>query len=153
MAEIDNLTRQKLREWQNRRVDVKEKMRLHPDRALEFSRVLDLMDEEHAEILSGATANPADWAHQQGNATEQDELLTHDRPATAGAFSLQLQVDSDSSEGLRKLLELALYELNERIDRSVRVAATEQRTYPGGTSGSLGSYRFELGVNGGESHD
>lgn len=153
MAEIDNLTRQKLREWQIRRVDVKENMRLHPDRALEFSRVLDLMDEEHAEILSEAAASQADLAHQHVRAAEQDEPAAHGLPTKTGTFSLQLQVDSDSTEGLRRLLELALYELNQRIDTSARVAAGEQRTYPGGTSGTLGSYRFELGVNGGEGHD
>lgn len=152
MAEIDNLTRQRLREWQIRRVDVKEKMRLHPDRALEFSRVLDLMDEEHAEILSGATANLPGRDHQQATATEEDDPTVHDRPPAVRAFSLQLQVDSGSSEGLRRLLELALYELNECIDSSSHVAG-EQTTFPGGTSGTLGSYRFEFGVKGEESHD
>ncbi|RUQ43410.1 hypothetical protein D8M30_17670, partial [Corynebacterium pseudodiphtheriticum] len=54
MEKVDDLTREKLREWQMRRLEIKDRIQSHPEQTLELSKVLDLMDDEHAEILSQA---------------------------------------------------------------------------------------------------
>ncbi|TDF77416.1 hypothetical protein [Pseudomonas sp. H9] len=137
MDEIDDLTKEKLREWQIRRLDIKDQMQSHPEKTLELSRVLDLMDDEHAQILAAAVRVAAK--------AEEPEVVTaeHWQPPMAARFALQLQVAANSSEDLRKLLEMAVYELQGLIDAQ----DGEARTCPGGMSGTLGSYHFELGVS------
>ncbi|MDF9620220.1 hypothetical protein P5705_21440 [Pseudomonas entomophila] len=127
MEHVDEITRHKIREWQMRRLEIKDQMIAHPERVLELSRVLDQMEEEHERILEQAT-RPA-------SVTIPDTRL-----------QLQLQVSAKSVHDLRKLLELALHELDGVLDES-----PSGSTCPGGMSGSLGAYQFELLV-GSESH-
>ena len=153
MDEIDNPTREKLREWQIRRLEIKDRMQSHPEKTLELSRVLDLMDEEHRLILSRSTDNQAEGAHQQGAALDRTALTEHSLRPVAGKFDLQLHVTAYTPEDLLRLLEMAVYELQGQIDAKGAVVIGEHRKYPGGMSGTLGDYRFELGVNGEGSHE
>ena len=138
MDEIDDLTKEKLREWQMRRLDIKDQMQSHPEKTLALSRVLDQMDDEHAAILAAAVRVQANEVESEVVTVEQSRL------PTAGQFGLQLQLTANSPEDLRKLLEMAVYELQGLIDAQ----DGEARTCPGGMSGTLGSYHFELGVSG-----
>jgi hypothetical protein len=117
---VDDLTRQKIREWQMRRLEIKDQMAASPERVLELSQVLDQMEEEHERILEEAAP-----------------------PATvkADTVALELQVSARSVRDLRKLLELALHELDDMLD-----APQAGGSYPGDMAGSLGAYRFELVV-------
>ncbi|MBJ7374729.1 MAG: hypothetical protein JHD19_25000 [Pseudomonas sp.] len=140
MGEIDDLTREKLREWQMRRLEVKAQMQDQPERTLELSRVLDLMDEEHAAILAASTVfNAAEETAQP--------LAVQDQPAlaesVAGQYDLQLQASAQNPEHLRKLLEMALYEVQAQIDAGAVASGTERR----GMSGTLGGYSFELRIS------
>ncbi|QXH58218.1 hypothetical protein [Pseudomonas maumuensis] len=120
MEHVDDLTRQKIREWQMRRLDIKDQMAANPERVLELSQVLDQMEEEHERILEEATSPVA---------------------MKADAVALELQVSARSVRDLRKLLELALHELDGVLD-----APQAGVSYPGDMAGSLGAYRFELVV-------
>ncbi|WP_350567806.1 hypothetical protein [Pseudomonas sp. H26/SER47-MNA-CIBAN-0231] len=140
MGEIDDLTREKLREWQMRRLEVKTQMQDQPERTLELSRVLDLMDEEHAAILAASTVfNAAEETAQP--------LAVQDQPAlaesVAGQYDLQLHASAQNPEHLRKLLEMALYEVQAQIDAGAVASGDERR----GMSGTLGSYSFELRIS------
>lgn len=140
MGEIDDLTREKLREWQLRRLEVKTQMQDQPERTLELSRVLDLMDEEHAAILAASTVfNAAEETAQP--------LAVQDQPAlaesVAGHYDLQLHASAQNPEHLRKLLEMALYEVQAQIDAGAMASGTERR----GMSGTLGGYSFELRIS------
>ncbi|WP_178116956.1 hypothetical protein [Pseudomonas sp. GXM4] len=140
MGEIDDLTREKLREWQMRRLEVKTQMQDQPERTLELSRVLDLMDEEHAAILAASTVfNAAEEAAQP--------LAVQDQPAlaesVAGQYDLQLHASAQNPEHLRKLLEMALYEVQAQIDAGAVASGDERR----GMSGTLGGYSFELRIS------
>jgi hypothetical protein len=117
---VDDLTRQKIREWQLRRLEIKDQMAASPERVLELSQVLDQMEEEHERILEEAAAPVA---------------------GKAGTAALELQVSARSVRDLRKLLELALHELDGVLD-----APQAGVSYPGDMAGSLGAYRFELVV-------
>jgi hypothetical protein len=61
-------------------------------------------------------------------------------------------VAAHSPEDLCRLLEIAVYELQGQIDANGTVVMGEHRKYPGGMSGTLGDYHFELGVNAEVSH-
>lgn len=122
MEHVDDLTRQKIREWQLRRLEIKDQMAASPERVLELSQVLDQMEEEHERILEAAVVPVA---------------VTAD----AAVFELQVQVSAHSVRDLRKLLELALHELDGVLD-----APQAGVSYPGDMAGSLGAYRFELVV-------
>lgn len=140
MGEIDDLTREKLREWQMRRLEVKAQMQDQPERTLELSRVLDLMDEEHAAILAASTVfNAAEEAAQP--------LAVQDQPAlaesVAGQYDLQLHASAQNPEHLRKLLEMALYEVQAQIDAGPLASGADRR----GMSGTLGGYSFELRIS------
>jgi len=117
---VDDLTRQKIREWQLRRLEIKDQMAASPERVLELSQVLDQMEEEHERILEEAAPPVA---------------------LKADAVALELQVSARSVRDLRKLLELALHELDGILD-----APQAGVSHPGDMSGSLGAYRFELVV-------
>lgn len=153
MEGIDSLTREKIREWQIRRLEIKDHMQLHPEKTLELSRVLDLMDEEHAEILSGSKDYQAEGAHQKGVTSDRAAAAVSSPRSVAGKFDLHLQVTAHSPEDLLKLLQMAVYELHVQIDRQEAVVMGENRKYPGSMSGTLGNYHFELGVNGDGSHE
>ncbi|CRI58230.1 hypothetical protein [Pseudomonas sp. CCOS 191] len=120
MEHVDDLTRQKIREWQMRRLEIKDQMAASPERVLELSQVLDQMEEEHERILEEAAAPVA---------------------VKADAVALELQVSARSVRDLRKLLELALHELDGVLD-----APQADVSHPGDMSGSLGAYRFDLVV-------
>lgn len=152
MGETDNLTREKLREWQIRRLEIKDRMQLHPEMTLELLQVLDLMDEEHAAILSGSKRDQAEGVYQQGATLGRTAPAEHSPRPIAAKFDLQLHVTAHSSEDLCRLLEMAVYELQRQIDANGAVVMGEHRKYPGGMSGTLGGYHFELAVNGEVSH-
>jgi hypothetical protein len=140
VGEIDDLTREKLREWQMRRLEVKTQMQDQPERTLELSRVLDLMDEEHAAILAASTVfNAAEEAAQPAAVQDQPALAE----SVAGQYDLQLQATAQNPEHLRKLLEMALYEVQAQIDAGAVASGTERR----GMSGTLGGYSFELRIS------
>ncbi|WP_057436976.1 hypothetical protein [Pseudomonas syringae group genomosp. 3] len=146
MEEIDDLTRKKIREWQSRRSEIKSLMQSNPDRTLELSHVLDLMDEEHAAILSGSTERQADDNDQQ-SATLHTADIKHSLRQIAAKSHLQLNVTASNPEDLRKLIEIAVYELQGRIDAKGAVATREARKHPGRMSGTLGEYHFELCID------
>lgn len=152
MGEIDNLTRERIREWQIRRMGIKEQMQLHPEKTLALSKVLDLMDEEHAEILGGSKINQT-MSAQQGATPELTAPALHSPSPVASKFDFQLHVSACSPEDLRKLLEIAVYELHEQIDTNGAVIRSESRIYTGAMSGTLGDYQFELGINGEAGHE
>ena len=140
MGEIDDLTREKLREWQMRRLEVKTQMQDQPERTLELSRVLDLMDEEHAAILAASTVFNAAEETAQPLAVQDQPVITE---SVAGQYDLQLHASAQNPEHLRKLLEMALYEVQAQIDAGAMASGTERR----GMSGTLGDYSFELRIN------
>ncbi len=152
MGEIDKLTREKLREWQIRRLEIKDRMQLHPEMTLELSKVLDLMDDEHAAILSGSKEGQAESVHKQAATLGRAAPAEHPPRSITARFDLQLHVTAHSSEALCRLLEIAVYELRCQIDTNGAAVMGEHRKYPGGMSGTLGDYRFELSVNGEVSH-
>lgn len=118
MEHVDEITRHKIREWQLRRLEIKDQMIAQPERVLELSQVLDQMEEEHERILGEAAPLPVE---------------------TKPTLELQLNVSASNPRDLRKLLELALHELDGALDEQAPGAS-----YPGEMSGSLGAYRFEL---------
>ena len=135
MEKVDDLTREKLREWQMRRLEIKDRIQSHPEQTLELSRVLDLMDDEHAEILSQAEMiRSADVANEPTP------------PPLTGAYTLQLSVAAQSAEDLRRLLDMAVFELQQQV--TAMAATADAGPHCGGMSGSLGEYRFELGGQG-----
>ncbi|MBV4452010.1 MULTISPECIES: hypothetical protein [Pseudomonas] len=135
MEKVDDLTREKLREWQMRRLQIKDRIQSHPEQTLELSKVLDLMDDEHAEILSQAEMiRAADVNDDPVPGAEQAA------PPLTGACTLQLNVAAQSVEDLRRLLDMAVFELQQQINAMVPLAQASR----GGMSGSLGEYRFEL---------
>ncbi|MCF5713326.1 MULTISPECIES: hypothetical protein [Pseudomonas syringae group] len=146
MEEIDDLTRKKIREWQGRRSEIKSLMQSNPDRTMELSHILDLMDEEHAAILSGSTERRAEDNDQQ-SAILHALNIKHSLRIIPAKCDLQLYIAASSPEDLRKLLEIAVYELQGRIDAEGAVAG-EHRNYPGSMSGTLGNYHFELDIEG-----
>lgn len=152
MHKIDDLVQETLRDWQIRRLEVKDRMQSHPEKILELSRVLDLMDEEHAAILGGSVGNPALSTCQRDSTIDQIAAVERSLRPSANTFELQLHVTASNPDHLRKLLEIAVYELQRQIDGQKVVAAGECSRHPGGMSGTLGAYHFELDVNGGVNH-
>jgi len=135
VEKVDDLTREKLREWQMRRLEIKDRIQSHPEQTLELSRVLDLMDDEHAEILSQAEMiRSADVANEPMP------------PPLTGAYTLQLNVAAQSAEDLRRLLDMAVFELQQQVN--AMTATADAGPHRGNMSGSLGEYRFELGGHG-----
>ncbi|MEX5556780.1 hypothetical protein Q1J45_04330 [Pseudomonas rhodesiae] len=138
MEKVDDLTREKLREWQMRRLEIKDRIQAHPEQTLALSKVLDLMDEEHAQIMSAAqfirTAEPS------------PEPSIDQLPSVTATYQLHLNVSAHSAEDLRRLLDMAVHELQRQIEVAGASASTEPRHYPGGMTGSLGGYQFEVGV-------
>ncbi|MGE6791002.1 hypothetical protein ACQKFS_03135 [Pseudomonas guineae] len=148
VVEIESLTREKIREWQIRRLDIKDQMQLHPEKTLELSRVLDLMDDEHAEILSGSKKNHLEGVTQREAFFARTGTPVSILQPVAGKFELQLHLTAGSPADLRILLEMAVYELQGCIDAKGNELAVEHNNYPGKMSGTLGSYEFELGFSG-----
>ncbi|MDH1012471.1 hypothetical protein N5J43_13545 [Pseudomonas nicosulfuronedens] len=152
MSEIDNVTRERIREWQIRRLEIKDQMYLHPEKTLALSKVLDLMDSEHADILSGSKSSQT-VSGQQGATLELTAPAVYSPSPALGRFDLQLHISARDSGDLRRLLEMAVYELQEKINTNGTVVMNEHRKYPGGMSGTLGNYQFELGIIGESSHE
>ena len=141
VEKVDDLTREKLREWQMRRLEIKDRIQSHPEQTLELSRVLDLMDDEHAEILSEAQMIRAtDVADEPASPAEPAP------PPLASGYTLQLNVAAHRAEDLRRLLDMAVFELQQQVN--AMAAKADAGPHCGGMSGSLGEYRFELGGQG-----
>jgi hypothetical protein len=150
---MDNSTQAKIRDWQLRRLEVKEQMQLHPEKTLELSGVLDLMDEEHAAILNGATVSNVEDVPQQDMSLDP---IPNSQPSThmdAAQFDLQLRVTAESPENMLRLLEMAVYELQGNIAAEGVSVGGGGGSYPGAMSGTLGGYRFELRINDEVSHE
>ncbi|WP_232918150.1 hypothetical protein [Pseudomonas syringae] len=146
---MDDLTREKIREWQIRRLEIKDQMQLHPEKTLELSRVLDLMDDEHAAILNGLATTQAKERPTFDRIAPPGHSLRH----VPGRFDLQLHVAAQSPEDLGKLLEIAVYELQKQINAKGAELTGEDRRFPGGMSGTLGDYHFELRLNDEDMHE
>lgn len=149
MGEMDSLTREKIREWQIRRLEIKDQMQSHPEKTLELSRVLDLMDDEHAAILSGSATNQTEEGLAFRPTARPERSLRH----APGKFDLQLHVAAHTPDDLSKLLEIAVYELQKQINAKGAEVTGEDSKYPGGMSGTLGDYHFELRVNDEDGHE
>ncbi|MFJ2487852.1 hypothetical protein [Pseudomonas sp. NPDC087639] len=150
---MDNSTQAKIRAWQLRRLEIKEQMQLHPEKTLELSGVLDLMDEEHAAILVGATVSKVDDDPQQDMSLDP---LPNSQPSihtVAGQFDLQLRVTAENPGNMLRLLEMAVYELQGKISVEGASVGMGDGSYPGAMSGTLGGYRFELRINDEVSHE
>ncbi|MFP3515027.1 hypothetical protein SB766_02285 [Pseudomonas sp. SIMBA_077] len=148
MGEINKLTEDKLREWQIRRMDVKDQMVAYPEKTLELSKMLDLMDDEHAAILGEGADNRAQVSCSQDHAEDDCVPAGPLHQPVNGRFDLQLRVSASSPEDLRRLLDMAVFELQSKIDAQ---GAGEIGAYDrclGRMSGSLGDYHFELCVDG-----
>jgi len=153
MKNVDYTTQKEIREWRIRRSEVKDQMRLHPEKTLELSKVLDLMDEEHAEILARSKDNEAAGAHMQGAALDRAAPAEQLTFPVAGRFELHLHVAAERPEDLRRLLETAVHELQRQIDTYGAEVKGEQSECSGSMSGTLGNYYFKLGVDGEGSND
>lgn len=153
MQKIDDLIQEKLRNWQIRRLEVKDRMQSHPEKTLELSRVLDLMDEEHAAILSGSAVDLTRDTRLPSSISDRPTGVKHSSRPDNDTFELQLHIAASNPDDLRKLLEMAVYELQRQIDTQGVVAAAECNTHPGGMSGTLGSYHYELSCKDGIKHD
>lgn len=153
MEQIDEVTREKLREWQRRRLAVKDQMASQPEKTLELSRVLDQMDDEHALILAGSTLTHA--AEPTGQATPlfRAGLVELTRPAATHPFAIELNVTAHSLADLRKLLGMAVYELQQHINEHSTSGSGESNQYPGSMSGTLGGYDFNIGLGSGRGND
>jgi hypothetical protein len=145
--ERDDLTRARVREWQLRRIEIKDQMQAHPERTLELSRLLDAMDDEHAAILAEAAQRKAESAETLAVSTDPQSSVPTASTGDADRVELQLNVSAHNLEDLRRLLEMALYEAQVRIDCQLAAPVGESGRYPGSMSGTLGSYRFELEIN------
>nr|WP_225919884.1 hypothetical protein [Pseudomonas khorasanensis] len=125
-------------------MEVKAQMQDQPERTLELSRVLDLMDDEHAAILAASTAFNADEEAEQPDPVEpQPAIVERESASVVGKYDLQLQATAQSPEHLRKLLEMAIYEVQAQIDAGAVTRGADRR----GMSGTLGDYSFELRIN------
>ncbi|XHF32915.1 hypothetical protein OXH62_26860 [Pseudomonas chlororaphis] len=150
---MDNSTQAKIRDWQLRRLEIKEQMQLHPEKTLELSRVLDLMDEEHAAILSGAAASKRVDEPQQDMSLDP---IVNSQPSihmVAEKCDLQLRVTAENPENLIRLLEMATCELKGKIGAEGASVGKGSGRYPGEMSGTFGGYRFELRINDEVSHE
>ncbi|MCO7516876.1 hypothetical protein NJF44_18995 [Pseudomonas guariconensis] len=137
MDQVDEQTRQRIREWQLRRLEIKNEMAAHPEKVLELTKVLDQMEEEHERILSEASlASDAPSDKPEG--------------ALLDGLDFQLRVSASNARDLRKLLEMALHELDGLLEADARQVPVDGRgrVYPGGMSGSLGAYEYALEVAG-----
>ena len=150
---MDNSTQAKIRDWQLRRLEIKEQMQLHPEKTLELSRVLDLMDEEHAAILSGATGSRLEDEPRQDMSPDPILNSRSSIHAVAEQCDLQLRVTAESPENLLRLLEMAVYELRGKVGAEGASVGKESGSYPGEMSGTFGGYRFELRINDEVSHE
>jgi len=150
---IDDITQEKIREWQMRRLEIKDRMQSHPDQTLELSRVLDLMDDEHAAILAGATFSKSADVPEKSAPNESSETAQRSSRLGASTLDLQLKITANNADDLRKLLDIAIYEMNRQIDMADGKVGSERRKYPGAMSGTLGDYHFELGINDEAGHE
>ena len=140
VEQVDDLTREKLREWQMRRLEIKDRIQSHPEQTLELSRVLDLMDDEHAEILSRSEIiRTAESASEVATAGEIPAPLQTD-------YKVELKISACNAQDLRRLLDIAFYELQQQIEAKKTLVASDRRRYGGGMSGTLGDYNFELSI-------
>jgi len=151
--EIDDVTRERIREWQMRRLEIKERMQSHPDQILELSRVLDLMDDEHAAILAAAVRGKAPDAPEPSMPNVSAELPQPSCRRRTGTLDLQLKVTANNPQDLLKLLEMAVHEMSTQIDIAAGEVLAERRKYPGAMSGTLGHYHFELGIDDEAEHE
>lgn len=162
MDDVDPQTTGKLREWQLRRLAIKDEMQASPERTLELSRVLDLMDDEHEQILHDARSKsaeadsaasvvepPSEQPSMDAAAGQSRENVKGEPPTVSAVqrIELRLNIAAGNLADLRKLLEMAVHELDGRLESHDR--PTTQRTgRTGRMSGTLGEYRFEMDIGG-----
>lgn len=143
MDQVDPLIAERIREWQARRLAIKDQMQASPERTLELSWVLDEMDEEHERILQAqGDAPPMDVP---GPVESVPAPPLSDEPAPGPGrqrFDLRLDVSAATVDDLRALIQTALHELDGRLHDAEAHALT------GKMGGTLGDYRFELECTG-----
>ncbi|MGC1333541.1 hypothetical protein, partial [Pseudomonas sp.] len=132
MAEIDERIQEQLRNWQFRRLEIKDQMQTHPEKTLELARVLDLMDDEHAAILSGSMLEAVEVAPDES----APPLRAQPHPAAGDGFNLQLHLCAATPGDFLKLLDLAAHELRGQINARGTMITGQPRTIPGGMSGT-----------------
>ena len=111
------------------------------------------MDEEHAAILSNAPGSAVKSAHVQDVSLDP---VTDPRPSiqeVAGKFDLQLRVMAGGAESLLRLLEMAVYELQGKIDAEGTKVSGGNSRYIGSMAGTLGDYHFELSIKDETGHE
>lgn len=134
MDQVDDLTRQRIRDWQARRLLIKDQMAAEPERVLELSRLLDQMEEEHERILGEATQVTAEAPQAPDT-------------APVPGLDFRLSISARNAADLRQLLSLALHELDGALLAQAGAEQGARHVYPGGMSGSLGTYAYELDAN------
>lgn len=165
MDEVDPLIQSRLRDWQARRLAIKDQMQASPERTLEWSWLLDQMDEEHEQILQAArSGGPDDESREEAPAVRSTATLHADVPASRSTtddvqappgsvvsrqLQLRLSLTAASASDLRKLLELAVHELDGKLVEPAGLGDLPGRR-EGHMAGSLGDYRFQLDIKGGE---
>ena len=152
MDDVDPLTTAKLREWQLRRLAIKDEMQASPERTLELSKVLDQMDDEHELILQEARSSAVEAVSAAGEGESSVELPLDDmaqgrQPADIfpRPFKLRLDVAADNVADLRKLFDMAVHELDARLE-SQGGPANRRTDLAGHMSGTLGQYRLKVDI-------
>jgi hypothetical protein len=138
--QVDPLIAERIREWQARRLAIKDQMQASPERTLELSWVLDEMDEEHERILHAAQgeALTAD-VPEPVEPVQAPPVVSEPAPGSGRhRLNLRLDVSAATVDDLRALIQTALHELDGRLHDA------EAHMLAGRMGGTLGDYRFEL---------
>ncbi|MBA1192603.1 hypothetical protein G7007_06975 [Pseudomonas entomophila] len=140
MDQVDPLIAERIREWQARRLAIKDQMQASPERTLELSWVLDEMDEEHERILHAAQGStPTADVPDPVEPAQASPPLSKPAPGQGRhRLDLRLDVSAANVDDLRALIQTALHELDGKLGGATGHSLT------GRMGGTLGDYRFEL---------
>ncbi|MFR0674587.1 hypothetical protein ACLUUI_14190 [Enterobacterales bacterium AW_CKDN230030176-1A_HGKHYDSX7] len=140
MDQVDPLIAERIREWQARRLAIKDQMQASPERTLELSWVLDEMDEEHERILQAAQGDVPPTAVPDPVEPVIAPPLRDDPAPDPGRqrLDLRLEVSAANVDDLRTLIQTALHELDGKLGGATGHSLTGQM------GGTLGDYRFDL---------
>lgn len=171
MSEPDN---QAFREWQARRIELKEELAAHPERYAEISRQLENMDLEHQQLLDRSRhyadldENAAEYAYsaerddEQGSGDDPDDYadVFGFTPSSGSyrrrrdrAHQLTITVEAGNLEDLQKLFDMAVYEWQKTQEYEpgsneamLGFKRTVGENTQGQTRGTMGGYSFNLKV-------
>lgn len=113
---------------------------MHPERSLELSEILDLMDEEHSRIINGMETNTKPSA-QQREAIASLAPSTNLLPSTAHKLELQLNISAQNLRDIHRLLDIAIYELQSKTNVDNEISDI---SHYGSMTGTLGNYKIKL---------